>query len=61
MTEGSGSGIRIRLFALIRIRIRSRQFLDPDPVCPERLDPDPVNIKQDPRPCHQAKFSINAL
>ena len=28
---------------------------DPDPVCPERLDPDldpdPVNIRPDPQPC----------
>ena len=23
---------------------------DPDPVCPERLDPDPVNIRPDPQP-----------
>ena len=30
----------------------SRQrCLDPDPVCPERLDPDPVNIRPDPKPC----------
>ena len=33
----------------------SRQRLDsesdPDPVCPERSDPDPVNIRPDPRPC----------
>ena len=24
---------------------------DPDPVCPERLDPDLVNIRSDPKPC----------
>ena len=26
---------------------------EPDPVCPERLDPDPdpVNIRPDPKPC----------
>ena len=26
---------------------------DPDPVCPERVDPDPdpVNIRPDPQPC----------
>ena len=24
--------------------------MDPDPVCPERLDPDPVNIRPDPQP-----------
>ena len=30
--RGSGSGIR------------SRKILDPDSVCTERLDPDPVNI-----------------
>ena len=24
--------------------------LDPDPVCPERLYPDPVNIRPDPKP-----------
>ena len=23
---------------------------DPDPVCPERLYPDPVNIRPDPQP-----------
>ena len=25
--------------------------MDPDPVCPERFDPDPVNIRPDPKPC----------
>ena len=49
--HGSGSGFQISL--------------DPDPVCPERLDPDqvcpekldpdpnpdPVNIRPDPKPC----------
>ena len=37
--SGSGSGFQISL--------------DPDPVCPERLDPDPdpVNIRPDPKPC----------
>ena len=25
--------------------------LDPDPVCPERLDPDPVDIRPDPKLC----------
>ena len=24
--------------------------MDPDSVCPERLDPDPVNIRPDPKP-----------
>ena len=33
---GSGSGFQI--------------FLDPDPVCPERLDQDPVNIRPGPKP-----------
>ena len=30
-----------------------RLDLDPDPVCPERMDPDPdpVNIRPDPQPC----------
>ena len=28
-----------------------KEFMDPDPVCPERLDPDPVNIRPDPQPC----------
>ena len=28
-----------------------KKFNDPDPVCPERLDPDPVNIRPDPQPC----------
>ena len=31
--------------------IRSLKFLVSDPVCPERLDPDPVNIRTDPQPC----------
>ena len=37
--RGSGSGLQ--------------KFMDPDPepVCPERLDPDPVNIRPDPNPC----------
>ena len=36
---GSGSGLE--------------ETMDPDPVCPERLDPnsDPVNIRPDPKPC----------
>ena len=46
--SGSGSGLK--------------KFMDPDPVCPERLDPDldpvcperldsdPVNIRRDPQP-----------
>ena len=33
---GSGSGLE--------------KIMDPFPVCPERLDPDPVNIRQDPKP-----------
>ena len=49
MLSGSGSGLK--------------KFMDPDPVCPERLDPDtdqvcperldpdPVNIKPDLQPC----------
>ena len=37
--SGSGSGLK--------------KFMDPDPVCPERLDPDPVNIRPDPQPCLQ--------
>ena len=24
---------------------------DPDPICPKRLDPDPVNIRPDPKHC----------
>ena len=35
----------------IQIRILSLKIMDPDPVCPERLDPDsdpdPVNIRPD--------------
>ena len=32
--------------------IRSRdKIMDPDPVCPERLDPEPVNIRPYPKPC----------
>ena len=36
--SGSGSGLE--------------KIMDPnpDPVCPERLDPDPVNIRPDPKP-----------
>ena len=41
----------------------SRQrCLDPDPVCPEMLDPDPtpdpdsVNIRPDPKPWSQVHF-----
>ena len=34
--SGSGSGLK--------------KFMDPDPVCPERLDPDPVNIRPEPQP-----------
>ena len=34
--SGSGSGLK--------------KFMDPDSVCPERLDPDPVNIRPDPQP-----------
>ena len=33
---GSGSGLE--------------KIMDPFPVCPERLDPDPVNIRPDPKP-----------
>ena len=36
MKEGSGSG--------------KEKFMDPDPVCPERLDLDPVDIRPDPKP-----------
>ena len=25
--------------------------MDPDPVCSKRLDPDPVNIRPDSKPC----------
>ena len=34
---------------------------DPDPVCPERLDldPDPVNIRPDPKPWSRAVHSIH--
>ena len=35
--HGSGSGLE--------------KFMDRDQVCPERLDPDPVNIRPDPQPC----------
>ena len=36
------------------IRIQSSNFMDPDPVCPERMDSDPVNIRPDPQPCSSA-------
>ena len=32
-------------------QIFERLDLDSDPICPERLDPDPVNIRPDPKPC----------
>ena len=37
-----------------------RARFDPDqgPVCPERMDPDPVNIRQDRKPCYQP-FTIH--
>ena len=41
--QGFGSGFGSGIFALIRIRFSTRIL---DPVCPERLDPDPVNIRQ---------------
>ena len=35
-----------------KIDLVCRERLDPDPVCPRRLDldPDPVNIRPDPQP-----------
>ena len=43
--EGSGSGSGfLPGFSL-------GKCMDPDPVCPERLDPDPVNIRPDTKPC----------
>ena len=45
MTEGSGSG-----FFLPGFGSGLQKFMDPNPVCPERSDPDPVNIRPDPKP-----------
>ena len=39
----------LKLF--IRNHNKIDESLDPDPVCPERMDLDPVNIKPDPKPC----------
>ena len=30
--------------------------LDPDTVCPERRNPNPVNIRPDPKPCPSVSF-----
>ena len=38
LESGSGSGLE--------------KIMDPDPVCPERLDPDRVNIRPNPIPCN---------
>ena len=39
---------------------RDRQrCLDPYPVCPERLDPDPVNIRPDSQPCKSDRWPSN--
>ena len=38
------------VFKFLWIRIRFSR-LDPDPVFPESLDPEPVNIRPDPKPC----------
>ena len=47
----SGSGKPRILMAASRVADPDPVFLyDPDPVCPERLDPDPVNIRPDPQP-----------
>ena len=43
MTEGTES----RPGSGIRIRSKKNMDLDPNPVCPERLNPDPVNIRPD--------------
>ena len=68
MAEKYGSGIRIRLFS--RIRIRSRKNMDPDLLVPrgwiriygpERLDPDPVNIRPNPKPWVRVNKQLKAL
>ena len=35
--------------------------MDLDPVCPERYDPDPVNIRTDPQPCSYVKKYILSI
>ena len=47
MTEGSRSGNRIRFFPG---RGQENICMYPDPVCPERLNPDQVKIRPDPKP-----------
>ena len=37
------------------------ECLDPDPVCPERLDPDPVAIRPDPKPCQSLEYILKSL
>ena len=33
-----------------------KKFMGPDPVCADRLDPDPVNIRPDPNLLHTFNF-----
>ena len=48
MTEGSGFGLGF--FPASECGIEKVMYLDRDPVCPWRLDPDPANIRPDPKP-----------
>ena len=49
---GSGSDFQISLDPNMVSAPGSgfEKIMDPDPVCPYRVDPDPVNIRPDPKP-----------
>ena len=42
----------------VLIRICSRKSIDPDLVCPERLDPDQVNIRPVPKPWLRSNLNL---
>ena len=56
--KGSDSVNRIHFFFL-GSGSRIENVKDPDPVGPERWDPDPVNIRQDPKPCRKVTLPNN--
>ena len=64
MTEGSGSGFISGFLPGSESVFGLEKFMNPDPVCPKRLDPDPVNIRPDPKPCspaHSLPVSLSLL